>query len=437
MSEVTVWAPSERLGATDHDELVDGPRCEIADPKALVVGFCLVAVIACGGGTTPSAPTSPTATAPMPTPTPPPVQQARISGRVVSTLSRTPVGGAVVTVLSSDISYSSDASGQFTFDAPSGVSRVRVSAPGHLPRETSIRSDLSRDGLLIDLISTAAPFSLDFYRQLVRNKKDQPNAVSTWRLYRWTRAPRFRVTTLTANTGEIVSTATIQRAIQAATEAVPLWTGQVYQSAGVELTESQETVPRPGEILVRFWAGNVGTGTGPCGLSQYPTNNSSKIEVSISGDNCYGGRPSVAEQLDTLAFLVRHEVGHSLGFSHTDGGGQFGALGGAGCWTGTVPLPPSPACPPDYRQVSAIERHHAALAYARPPGNLDIDVDPVSPTTFSTEVALTVQLASETLEHRPSASVEQSAVQPNKRLHSSAAAARPEQPGGASRGRRK
>lgn len=143
--------------------------------------------------------------------------------------------------------------------------------------------------------------------------------------------------------------------------------------------------------LVRYWAGNVGTGTGPCGLSQYPTNNSSKVEVSISGD-CYRGDRSVPEQLDGLASLVRHEVGHSLGFSHTDGGGQFGALGGAGCWTGTVPLPPLQACPPDHGQVSAIERYHAALAYARPPGNLDVDVDPVSPITFSTEVGLTVHL---------------------------------------------
>lgn len=30
-----------------------------------------------------------------------------------------------------------------------------------------------------------------------------------------------------------------------------------------------------------------------------------------------------------------------------------------------------------------LERHHAALAYARARGNRDIDVDPQTPTTFS------------------------------------------------------
>ena len=63
----------------------------------------------------------------------------------------------------------------------------------------------------------------------------------------------------------------------------------------------------------------------------------------------------------TSVSLVRHELGHALGYWHTDAPTDVMS---AVTWISNV------------QQPSARERAHAAIAYARPVGNTDPDTDP-------------------------------------------------------------
>ena len=65
--------------------------------------------------------------------------------------------------------------------------------------------------------------------------------------------------------------------------------------------------------------------------------------------------------------LVRHELGHAMGFYHTDGGSDLMRATYSAC-----DAPPS-----------ARERYHAAIAYQRPVGNVDPDTDPIGTVTLA------------------------------------------------------
>lgn len=72
--------------------------------------------------------------------------------------------------------------------------------------------------------------------------------------------------------------------------------------------------------------------------------------------------------------VLAHEIGHPLGFFHVDiPGSMMSPYQGAG---------PANDAPTER------ERYHAALAYARVPGNQDIDRDPQQATSLTTQIVV-------------------------------------------------
>ena len=66
--------------------------------------------------------------------------------------------------------------------------------------------------------------------------------------------------------------------------------------------------------------------------------------------------------------MVRHELGHALGFRHTAAQGE---LMSQASWTSPTGLPSAP------------ELAAAVIAYARPVGNTDPDIDPSGAVTLA------------------------------------------------------
>ena len=142
--------------------------------------MCLAASTCGGGATTPSQPTPP---APQP-----PQASGTLGGRVVTTINGQPIGG--VRVEASALSATTDGDGRFTLSqssAPTGALQATFSSSSHLTRETKLAWPRGSQELQIDLISLSSPFSLPFYRQLVRDALESSELLP---VYRWTQRPR-------------------------------------------------------------------------------------------------------------------------------------------------------------------------------------------------------------------------------------------------------
>ena len=136
----------------------------------------------------------------------------------------------------------------------------------------------------------------------------------------------------------------------------PMWTAGQLSVASVERGTGTK-VGVPGWITVRFAPPTINAKI--CGQAQ--------VGVSGGAIDLYSNTPGIecrcAGLSDIRPLTVRHELGHALGFFHTDSASDVMAgFGVAGC----------DALP------SARERYHAAIAYRRPVGNMEPDADPTS-----------------------------------------------------------
>ena len=303
----------------------------------------LAVAAACGGSDS-------SQLAPSPMPAPPGTW--RISGTVVDTLSGDAVSGATLSFSgAAPIPVTGGGAWMLEGTGTSANQAVTVSAPGYLTRETTVRWDSGgRNGVRLDLIADRAPFTLTFFRQLVRNGFEEPESLTAIR--RWTRAPNFYVDARNPQNQQPLSSSEIAAIQNAIRQAVPQVTGGQFEAGIIEIA-SQSRQRRADYVNVVFvhkpdadYCGQALVGANPG-------------EITMNYDVCRSSCGAFSPE--TLA----HEVGHAMGFFHTTGPGIMHADRVRRC---------------SNLQFSDDERVHARVAYARSPGNTDTDRDP---STFS------------------------------------------------------
>jgi hypothetical protein len=215
--------------------------------------------------------------------------------------------------------------GSFSHEVPSLPALISVSHGGYVTRTARVAASSAT----VDLIPEAG-FDLTFYRQLVRGALDGRMDP----IRRWTVNPSIYL----QRTG--LSDATVAALERAARDVVPALTGGRLLVATWETGQDRRS-PQTGWIV----AAVVTELPGNCGLSTVG-----------GGELTLKNAPQCS-----MARSFAHELGHTLGFWHvSDPTMLMHAPSGAD-------------------QPSSRERHHAALAYARSPGNTDVDQDQLTP----------------------------------------------------------
>jgi len=291
---------------------------------ALSLGF------ACGGGG--STPTSPSSAlvGTNAASTPPSASPARVT---ISTPIKNTVTGAVVGLLEQEVDQL--------------PTLLPVSLAGYVTRQAWITNASSP----VDLIPEAG-FDLAFYRQLARDDFDriQGRLQPLWVL---SQAPSFYMET----EGEKGLSRSIATRLEVlARRIVPALTGGRFQ-VGVWETGPVPRPPQPGWIMIErndnIGGPDVPPGYVVCGRASI---GAPAGQISLHGD-----------QVCRIEAVFAHELGHALGFFHVN---RRGAM----MYPYEIAADSAADAPID------AERSAAAIAYARPRGSMDIDVDP----TFST-----------------------------------------------------
>ncbi len=319
--------------------------------KQLALAIALGAGAACSGGSsTPSSPSPPvTTTVPPTTPT----NTWSVAGRVVDTIGQQPISDAQVAPSWDLAATATGPDGSYKLGAVANPNtnpyKVTVSGTNLISHDIWIgwqRGD--RNDVTLDAIRNVAPFSMDFYRQMVRGTYDQPGA--PWPVLRWQVSPRFYLKTVDQN-GRPIEPEVLQVVRDGLLRAVPAFTGGRLTGTLESGTESRpqadgwvnvDIVRDPNE---RSTCGRAFIGANPGSITLY-------------NDVCSCGSVKIP------GATAMHEVGHVLGFFHVPD-------------NRSVMYPYIPGnCPPG--DLSANEKFHGALAYSRPRGNTDPDNDPSS-----------------------------------------------------------
>ena len=280
----------------------------------------------------------------------------RLTGQVSSLQGSEPVAGAKGELISNSIStFSTDAAGGFAFDAAPGSLIYTLTAPGFLQRRAALMVSGPRSGLAFNMISLQAPFSLEFYRQLVRNSIDRPSGYSETNP--WPYDPRFYIRTVTEDTGEIVPDSIVGGVRRVLTASVPELSAGRLKAAEIRVGTAP-MLPAVGWVEVSF-------------VRAFPTGIGGQATVGLVGARGYirlkyldeGDLYNPRNCESGTVFIAEHEAVHTMGFFHTDSTVTDFQSAGTGCL--------------GVGRTSRVT-YHAAIMYSRPAGNLDPDYDPVA-----------------------------------------------------------
>jgi len=316
-------------------------RSSQRETQFVIVFVLVVSMAGCGGSNSSSTPTAPTSAAPAGPAT------ATLTGQVVSLNGGAPIAG--VAVDANGVAATSDSQGMFTVTIPTGVAAERfvLTAPQILSRTVFVARTTRT--LRLDAIRTDdGGFDAAYYRQLVRNGFESTTGLQPLR--RWTRSPSFYLKTVD-EAGVPMDPQLVDMVEADIRLSVSLFTGGQFDVAALERgLETRETTT--GWITVK-WLGAPEPGV--CGRAHIGLERGGTIEFSYlhtSGCECDGSR--------IRHKTVRHEVGHAMGFWHVDNSQDVMSNRNFSCHT----------------MPSSRERFHAGIAYARPVGNTDPDIDP-------------------------------------------------------------
>ena len=293
-----------------------------------------------------------------PASTPPVTGPYQVSGILVTNQTRSPIAGAALTLSgiglpAATTAVSTGPNGEFTFPSvPADRMWLSISATGHLDRVTFLQISGSRQSVVVDLIATTPPFSLNFFRQFARRGFEQPANLTP--LHPWSIAPSFYVRTVVEDTGEHVSSVVLEGLRRVFTNAVPELSAGVLRVGAFEMGEDARP-SQPGWVNVTFVRGLSVGGLSTVGPSAGPSM-AIRYNPALDEGPIFSGCESV------MVEIADHEIVHTMGYTHTDDvGNDFRS--GKGC--------------PGAGRPERV-RYHAAVVYSRPHGNVDPDRDPSS-----------------------------------------------------------
>lgn len=238
-----------------------------------------------------------------------------------------------------------------------------ASGAGYLDRETWVIP--GEDGLVeLNVVAQAPPFSLDFYHRFARGLLDDGELLS---LRNWTVQPSFYIQTRLEDVDEDVPEVIVDEIRRVLVAGVPELTGGRLSAAAVELGRESQPRLRQGWIDVVVYRDHPG---GPNTLGQASLGgNLGRITLRYNPARDDTPERSARHNcLATIVFVAEHELVHSMGFSHTGSEADFNSVARDCAGTGR----------------SERARFHAALAYSRPRGNRDPDLDPLIRTAAVT-----------------------------------------------------
>jgi len=159
-------------------------------------------------------------------------------------------------------------------------------------------------------------FDMTFFHQFACDTYDRPASPQPTR--RWTKAPNIYLRTLD-DAGAAIDANTLDSTERAITDTLPLWSG--YRATVTRGADSR--IGQPGWITV-IWKSDASQAI--CGLSDVATDGG---QVGLfyrrgGGCRCPGG-PEITPR------TVKHELGHAMGYYHTDNTADLMAPGVAGC----------------------------------------------------------------------------------------------------------